>query len=169
MHTRLDPYQSALFFLARAAVASRRPFACVIAAVVLTTADAQVGGCSVTTAPLSFGSYDVSAVSPLVTSGKIEVRCVAPTTLTLGIDGASNVAGIGGGRALRHLTASDMLNYNVYQDAALSVAWGNAMTSAGRTLNVSTTQTVFAYGALPAGQDVRYGEYRDTLSIVVMP
>lgn len=142
---------------------------CSLFAVILCDAQAQVGGCSVTTLPLSFGSYDVSAVAPLVTSSKIEVRCATPTTLTIGIDRGNGAPASGSGRALRHINHTDVLLYNVYQDASLSLEWGTGMTSAGRALRVATSQTIFAYGALPAGQDVRFGEYRDALSVVVMP
>jgi len=132
-------------------------------------AQAQVSGCNVTTVALGFGSYDVSAVSPLITSSRIEIRCASRTTLTIGIDGGNSLAGSTGSRALRHVSSSDVLSYVIYQDTSLSQIWGNGLTSAGRSVVVTGAQTVFAYGVLPAGQDVRFGEYRDALSVVVLP
>ncbi len=145
--------------------------ALLVATLALATSVAQGQGsaCTVTTIPLVFGNYDVSAVAPLVTASKIEVRCAARMTLTLGIEGGNRVAGSSGSRAPRHISAGDTLTYHVYQDSSLSQSWGNGLTAAGRTLTAAAAQTVFVYGVLPAGQDVLFGEYRDTLSIVVLP
>lgn len=169
MHSKLTRQRSGKFGIPCRARCDIRTLLCVLITFILCDAQAQVGGCSVTTLPLSFGAYDVSSVGSLVTSSKIELRCANPTTLTIGIDGGNNVNTSGSSRALRHISGNDALIYNVYQDASLSLVWGTGTTSAGRVLSAATTQTIFAYGVVPAGQDVRFGEYRDTLSIVVMP
>jgi spore coat protein U-like protein len=132
-------------------------------------AQAQVNGCTVMVAPLSFGAYDVGATSALVTTSKVDIRCTSATTLTIGFDGGNPPSSAAAARQLRHVNGSDTMSYALYQDATLTAAWGNAVLGTGRTIAVTNTSSAFIYGVVPAGQDVRFGEYRDSLSVVVMP
>jgi spore coat protein U-like protein len=132
-------------------------------------AHTQTSGCTVTTQPLSFGSYNVDALSPLTTSSKIEIRCASRITITLGIDGGNFAPSGTSSRQMRHITGSDSLTYNVFQDASMTSVWGDGLRNAGRSFTVNGALSAFAYAMIPAGQDVRFGEYRDALSIVVLP
>lgn len=143
--------------------------ALIVAAIASGAAQAQVNGCTVMVAPLSFGTYDVSAASALVTTSKVDIRCTSATTLTIGFDGGNAPSGAAATRQLRHVNGSDSMSYALYQDATLTAAWGNAMIGTGRTVAVANAASAFIYGVVPAAQDVRFGEYRDSLSVVVMP
>ncbi len=159
--------------LARASFASRALRAvgcfCLPALCMSMNVAAQAARCSVSTQPLSFGSYAVDAITPLVTSSKVELRCSASTSIVLGIDGGANSPGYSASRQMRHQRTNEPLVYNVFQDASLSRVWGDGVHSAARSIIVDKTATVFAFAMIPAGQDVTFGEYRDALSIVVMP
>jgi len=135
----------------------------------LGNAQAQSSGCNVTTQPLSFGSYNVDALRALTTSSKLEIRCASRQTITLGIDSGSFAPSGTPSRQMRHISSGDQLTYIVFQDPSMSSTWGDGLRSAGRTLTIRGTLSVFAYAMIPAGQDVSFGEYRDTLSIVVLP
>lgn len=168
MHTKLSQVFQALK-TSRIDGGLFRAFIVGITLVSNSNAHAQTSSCTVTTQPLSFGSYNVDARSALTTSSKIEIRCTSRVTITLGIDGGNFAPGGTSSRQMRHITGSDSLTYNVFQDSSMTSVWGDGLRSAGRSFTVNGTLSAFAYAMIPAGQDVRFGEYRDALSIVVLP
>jgi spore coat protein U-like protein len=57
----------------------------------------------------------------------------------------------------------------LFQDAALTRVWGDGTRQAARSIVIAGDTNLFVYGAVAAGQDPAAGEYRDTLTIVVLP
>lgn len=133
-----------------------------------TVTGAQPAGCVISTQPLSFGAYDVAATSATVTTARMDVRCTLPTSFTLGLQSTNPSAG-SQMRSMRHTTAADGIAYAIFQDAAQSLVWGDGVRQAGRSMRVSGSTSIFLYGAIPAGQDPVIGEYRDYISVLVLP
>ncbi len=129
---------------------------------------AQIQGCSFSAQPLAFGAYDVAATAPLVTTARLEIRCKQSGALTVGIQSA-NAAHSGQFRSLRHVATGESLPYMLFQDAALTRVWGDGTRQAARSIVITGDTNLFVYGAVAAGQDPAAGEYRDTLTIVVLP
>ena len=135
---------------------------------VVRSAAAQVQGCALNVQPIAFGAYDVSSPAPLVTNARLEIRCNQTTSLNIGIQSA-NAAHVGQFRSLRHSATGESLPYLLFQDASLTRVWGDGTRQPGRSIVASGTTNVFIYGAIAAGQDPAAGDYRDVLSIVVLP
>ncbi|MBL8311786.1 MAG: spore coat protein U domain-containing protein [Burkholderiales bacterium] len=133
-----------------------------------TMAGAQPAGCVISTHPLFFGVYDVAATSTAITTARMDLRCTLPASLTLGLQSANSSAA-SQMRSMRHTTTIDSIAYALFQDAAQSLVWGDGLRQAGRSLRVSGGTSIFVYGAIPAGQDPAIGEYRDHISVLVLP
>lgn len=117
---------------------------------------------------VNFGSYDVFNPGPTKGTGTISYSCkktggVRNVTMSL-----STGSGTFANRTLR--TGSNVLNYNLYPDAANSQVWGDGT---GTTYLYTTDPvdnrlyTLTVYGTIPAGQDVGVGSYTDTITVTM--
>lgn len=134
----------------------------------LTVSATVMKSCLVSSGTLAFGGYSPVAAAPVDNSATFTVSCTKNTTATIGLNTGANASGStrrmsdGGG-------TPSFLNYELYQDAARTLVWGNAagswlaMTS---TTNAASTMTV--HGRITALQDVpSTSTYNDTVTITV--
>jgi spore coat protein U-like protein len=72
---------------------------------------------------------------------------------------------------MRHSSKSDLLNYNLFTDAARSAVWGDG-TQGTSTLSSKVQRNkpwvATVYGRIPAGQNVPVGLYSDTLTVTII-
>ncbi|WP_434109114.1 Csu type fimbrial protein [Paraburkholderia caffeinilytica] len=114
--------------------------------------------CSASPSALSFGNVSPIGMSAVAATGTVGISCTWPTiTLTPSVQVCLNM----GGTTPRYLTiGANQLQYNLYQDAAHSLAWGS--TALGTTPisvvlnkpltgNTATTSVNF-YGQITASQ-----------------
>jgi spore coat protein U-like protein len=140
---------------------------------------AEIGlcqGCSMNATPINFGNYDTFSSTPLDAVGTITVNCsrnVRRATVTLSV---SSTSGTFNPRRMRRSAGSDLLNYNVYTDAARTTIFGDGTggTSPVRTRRppgprVPWSANITMYGRIPSGQNVSVGAYSDTLTATVTP
>jgi spore coat protein U-like protein len=135
----------------------------------LSTSAAVANNCTISTAPVAFGSYDpvgVNAAANLDGSGSLTVACTKGATTTIGLDLGSNASG-----STRRLAngSGGFLTYEFYQDSSHSTVWSNsgsglvsppaAPSKDGRVFNV--------YGRVASSQDVPSGTYSDTVTATV--
>ena len=123
--------------------------------------------CTISTAAVSFGSYDpvvTHASANLDGSGTVTIACtkgsVTPVDLNLG----SNASG----STRRMAAAGEFLTYELYQDASHSTVWGSgasAMTPSAAANKNSRDFTV--YGRVASAQDVPAGSYSDSVTATV--
>ncbi|HTS20913.1 MAG TPA: spore coat U domain-containing protein [Casimicrobiaceae bacterium] len=143
---------------------------------------AQVNAnCTISTNPLSFGSYDpvvANASSALNGNGSVTIACTKGSAPTVTLDNGQNYASstrnmkiTGGG--------TDLLQYALYQPPNTtpgtacsfpgSQAWGTTgaaiFTPTSPTSKTSRTYNVC--GTVSAGQDVSVGTYQDTVVATV--
>lgn len=122
--------------------------------------------CKVTGTTLAFGAYDPTSATDLDGTSTLTVKCTKGAVVaSVQLDKGAN-AGAGTQRQL--LAGADKLSYNLFTDAARSLAWtaattGNGFTSAGP----STPNTLTVYGRIPLGQDVPVGNYTDSVTATV--
>lgn len=121
--------------------------------------------CTISTTSMSFGAYDVFSASNVTSTATVTYRCQG---------GARNVfITLSRGQSVtfspRTMKAgTNALSYNLYQNAAFSVIWGDgtggtqAYVTSGKTPN-KTDFFVTIYGKIPALQDVTAGSYTDTV------
>ncbi|HEY5701353.1 MAG TPA: spore coat U domain-containing protein [Gammaproteobacteria bacterium] len=141
--------------------------------------------CSVVVSPMVFAGYRPATPIPVDSTGLISVTCRGnPDTggaefYTLGIGGGSS-----GNPAARYLASgTDRLEYNLYQDAAFTLVWGDG--SGGSSIVVQSLPAVRAangrvtqrgrpirmdhtvYGRTFSNQDPRPGVYADAPLVTI--
>ncbi len=128
-----------------------------------------VNNCSITTAPLAFGSYDpvvTNASTDLDGTGTVSVACTKGSTATIGLGVGSNASG--STRRMKD-SGSNYLSYEIYQDSSRATVWGNSgaglLSPAAAPSKAARAFTV--YGRVPASQDVPAGSYADTVVATV--
>ncbi len=117
------------------------------------TAEGQT--CTLSVTSLSFGTYSATLLNGTATG---KVTCSGGWDIPLGPG-----TGAGATDTVRKMTGPGgaTLSYQVFQDAARTINWGN--TTADEVSGTGTTTVTF-YGQIPAGQVVAPGTYTDTLS-----
>jgi spore coat protein U-like protein len=134
----------------------------------VTSVFAQAPSCTISVTSVAFGNYNVFTTTPDNSTGTITYRCnrtAGNISITLS-DGSSSSFNP---RTLRK--GSEVLNYNLYMNAARTTIWGNGTggtsiyTRANPPNNSNVNLTV--YGRIPALQDVSAGNYTDTVSAVI--
>ena len=144
------------------------------AVVVCPLAHAAVTSCSVTTTGVAFGTYTPLTPTALAGTGTIDITCTVNSHKNnITIDLSTGLSNSYTQRTL--VSGTDILNYNLYLDAANTQIWGNGtgtsnidtvtLTRKGNATTVSTTATV--YGAVAALQDPAPGTYADTITVTV--
>jgi len=124
-----------------------------------------VANCTITTSPVAFGAYDpvsANAATNLTASGSVNVACTkgTPATIDLGNGGSFS----GGSR--RMASGTDFLNYSLFKDAALTLAWGSGIaggSTAAYTAATKAVTSVTVFGMVPAAQDITVGAYSDVV------
>ena len=124
--------------------------------------------CSLSGTSISFGNYDVFSTSPLDTNGSIVYRCGnADNNISISL----NQGGASSFNPRRMLKGSEVLNYNLYLDAARTVIWGDG-TGGTQTYFIKNPPnnqdvTVPVYGRVPTGQSVSKGAYSNTITVTI--
>jgi spore coat protein U-like protein len=137
--------------------------------------------CTVAVTPLAFGNY-ASPQGPRVdSSATVQVRCT-PAYLLLAcqvgytLSLSAGLSPVGGARQLS--AGTGLLRYDLYSDAARTVAWGDGGVS-GSTVagSISTgllglvclqgSRSHTLYGRIPASQNVPVGVYQDQVVLTV--
>ena len=124
--------------------------------------------CSITTSGVIFGSYDVFATTPLVSTGTISVTCTKKEkNFSIYLSPGSSLTYVS--RSMRG-PGTDVLKYNLFTQPYTPI-WGNGNGGTGFFNHPTDPGTVVVnvtvYGRVPAGQDVPAGDYRDTVVATV--
>jgi len=140
-------------------------------------AAAQVTTCNGANTAFSLGAYPAFSAGPLDSSTVFTVNCSRTggpgnETVTVGL-GASSHSGTIATRSMLLSGGSDVLTYNIYRDAGRSLVWGNTIGSNTMSLtqHINNNATIgfsfTLFGRIDALQDVRPGNYADSLTITV--
>lgn len=141
-------------------------------------AQGAVLNCTVSATSVAFGTYVPLQPGALVGTGTMTAICTVDShknTLTIDLS-----AGASGSFTTRTMTtavgtSTYPLNYNLYQDVASTVIWGdgtggsqaNAVTITRHGNNNTITTSVTVYGAVAPAQDPAPGIYTDTITLTV--
>ena len=128
--------------------------------------------CRVTLVAMNFGTYSPLATSHLDVMGQVNLRCQAqPGSFTVTIGPGSS-----GNQLARTLktTGPDVLNYNLYRDAARLQIWGDGSPPTFTVSGVRSSKgppTFYnypIYGRIFAGQTPNAGSYRDNPVVTIL-
>lgn len=140
--------------------ASHRPLHWLAGAALALAAGTAQAQCSVSASGLGFSGYDVFSATHNDSSATITVSCSEATGYSLALSSAN-------GSPQQPLLGSsdDALDYRLHQDAARSLVWGEGSFSLSG--NTDGTQEHTVYGRIPASQNVRVGDYTDTITVTL--
>lgn len=160
--------------------ANVRQFAsCVLFVCSLSPLPVQAASCSVSTAGLAFGAYDLLSAAPLTSSVTVRLTCMLqPSDPPAVLVGAvlSVSPGLSGSYSPRQMVnGTERMSYNVYTTNSYTTVWGNGTGGTGvRTTsfvlnhaNPTRFSDTTGYGRVPALQDVGAGDYADSLVVSV--
>jgi spore coat protein U-like protein len=128
-----------------------------------------VGQCTVNATDLNFGTYASLAPGSVYGQAAIELSCPSGTTAEVSLDAGINARGNSTRRRSMREPDGDQLDYDLFQDSARNIHWGD--NRSGRdALEVVTTgpsMSIPVYGAIPGRQKVRDGSYSDIITVTV--
>jgi len=138
----------------------------------LISVNAQAFHCSVTTTPVSFGSYDVFSPAPIDTIGTIFVSCNNPEKKAMPVTISINRGSSGSfnPRQMRLAGGSDRMNYYLFLDPSRTTLWGDGSGGTSivtRIIEKTAPLNIPIYGRVPARQNLRVGAYSDQLIVTV--
>ncbi len=128
--------------------------------------------CSISTTTIAFGAYDpvvAQAASPLDGTGSVTITCTKGAVTTIGLNaGGNGASALGTTRAMAD-GSGNFLSYEIYQNAARNVFWGNSGADlfAPPVAPSKAPRTFSTFGRIPAAQDVPAGSYTDTVTATV--
>jgi spore coat protein U-like protein len=150
----------------------RRLCAIFAVALLLVPGLATALNCTITLTPLAFGLYQPGQAAPVDAVANITVRCVAqPGTYEVTIG-----PGLSGDQLARTMLAGpgEILNYNLYRDAARTQVWGNGtppsftVTGSRPRVGQPTVNIHPLYGRVFESQTPDPGNYADNLLVTVL-
>jgi spore coat protein U-like protein len=127
--------------------------------------------CTVSTTPVTFGSYDVFSSSPLDAEGSITVLCNEnpQPNVVVSIETSPN-SGSFDPRMMKLIAGSDMLEYNFFTDTGRTQIWGDGSGSTfiqSNRVNKNRPWTQPVYGRIPPLQDASAGSYSETVTVTI--
>lgn len=136
---------------------------------------AQAQSCTVSATSLAFGVYSPSLGTPNDSAATITVTCSAVVQLLVAYNIQISAGGSGNPAARRMSNGSGgLMNYQIYSDLLHTKVWGDG---SGGTQTVSdgfllgvvapVVNNYFAYGRIPAGQNVQVGSYSDATVVTI--
>ena len=118
---------------------------------------------------VAFGSYDALSGYNLDSAGSISVTCDRNEFVTAAIGPSPNSGGFNP-RQMRNIASSDLMNYNLYTDAARTIIWGDGTQgTSAPTIHIKKNETWDGtiYGRIPPAQNVGVGQYSEALVITI--
>lgn len=136
------------------------------------TVDATVlSSCSISTAPVNFGTYDplgTHNTTPLDNSaGLVRITCANGLPVLVRLDqGGTPAAGSTAAAPDRQMAGpgpGDVLSYNLFSDAPGGIVWGDTAGSGIARVGTGLLDVLTIHGRVPAGQNPTAGVYADTV------
>lgn len=110
----------------------------------------------------------VSGPVSISANGSITVNCSAGTAYKIGLDGGNNAGATpsAGDRRMAGQSNGALVPYDLYQDAALAIFWGNAGTALLSSTGTGINQVFPVYGRLTS-LNYAADSYLDTITATV--
>lgn len=122
--------------------------------------------CTVGGGTLAFGNVDPSAQTAPLANTTINVNCAADSDVEISLSGGLYETLGGNGRAMKHATSSEYLNYKLFTDAGFGVPF-TAGVAKPYTVSVGDNP-ISIYGAIDGSQIKPGGDYADTVEITMV-
>ncbi|WP_224242344.1 Csu type fimbrial protein [Hyalangium gracile] len=125
--------------------------------------------CTISTTALAFGAFSPTSGQPGNGTSSVSVTCTqdAPLSIMLGEGSYADAASSPDAPLRRMNFGTSYLNYELYQDAALTTLWGDSSNSGKGSIGTGSAENHTVYAKIPSGQNVPAGAYADTLLATV--
>ncbi len=144
-----------------------------LTALLLLAPVAAEAACTVSATGVVFGAYNPNVGTPANATGTVSLSCTAGSSSS----GAYTIGlSMGGGASYstrRLSTGLSTLSYQLYQDSAHTIIWGDGTGSSvifngnDGLPNSGGTNNLSIYGQIPARQGVTPGVYTDVIVVTV--
>jgi spore coat protein U-like protein len=133
------------------------------------------GYIGLSTTSMAFGAYNPGQTTATTANATITLACTGSLLGALGpsyLPPYTMSLSAGGGSFAQRLmtTGTTTLKYQIYTSSGYGTVWGDG---SGTTSTVAggndgnASETLTAYGSIPAGQFVKPGSYTDTITVTV--
>ena len=126
--------------------------------------------CTVSTIGVNFGSYDPLSPMPADSTGVIDIDCTRSERVAISIGASPNSGGFNP-RRLRQASGLDFMDYNLYTESDLASIWGDGSQGTSIVYENAKKKKKLSilpiYARAPAGQDVRTGQYSESLLVTI--
>jgi spore coat protein U-like protein len=128
---------------------------------------ATANSCTLSTTAVSFGNYNIFSSASTGATGSVTFKCTQSAAITIQLSKGHSTT-----FNPRTMTfSSSVLNYNLYQDAALTEIWGDGTGGSTEYSNSrpgTGTVVLTVYGNIPAlQQSVAAGAYSDSITATI--
>jgi spore coat protein U-like protein len=125
--------------------------------------------CVLSSPTLDFAAYDPTLGSNLDQSTSLTVNCTKGTAWVVGLNQGANGPAT---RNMKDTAGTDLLNYELYTDAAHTNVWTNGTTASATVASnigngVAAGQTVTIFGRIFKNQYVTASTYQDAVTATV--
>jgi spore coat protein U-like protein len=126
--------------------------------------------CNMSAANLSFGTINPLS-SQVDATTSLTINCTKNTSYTVGLDAGTTSGATIAQRKMAN--GADIMNYNLYTDAARTIIWGNSAAAPlwvpGSGAGLRTPQTLTVYGRVASGQtNLAVGNYQENTITVTL-
>ncbi|WMD18906.1 spore coat U domain-containing protein [Achromobacter seleniivolatilans] len=122
--------------------------------------------CTINATDLAFPPKGL-LTSTAAASSQITVKCTNNNAYSVSLNGGS-VANNVLARKMKHETAADTVNYQLYQDSAYATIWGDATGGLPLVgLGSGANQVFTVYGRVPVQSTPRPGNYKDVITATI--
>ncbi len=135
-------------------------------ALLLLSGPAAANSCTLSATAVTFGNYNVFKTSATLVNGSVSFKCTVSAAITIQLNKGSSSSF--NPRTMKLTT--NVLDYNLYLNAALTTIWGDGTGGSSTYSNSAPgtgTVTVTVYGSIPALQNVPSGSYSDTITATI--
>lgn len=124
--------------------------------------------CTISADPMVFPAGSLLTSARTATTS-IRATCTSGSAYQISLNGGSSAGGAVNARKMIRALGTETVNYQLYQDAGYSLAWGDG--TAGTTAVSGTgnglQSTLTVYGRVPAQTTPRPGTYSDTITATI--
>jgi len=122
--------------------------------------------CRVSATPIAFGTYNVFSTSATDSTGSVVIRCNLTRLVLVSLGQGSSASYFP--RTMR--SGAVPPDYNIFTTSARTTIWGNGDGASDYVFAFAERRrdlTLVTYGRIPALQNVRAGDYSDTITVTV--
>ena len=123
--------------------------------------------CTVSVSNMDFGVVDVAIIAPVDQTATVTMSCTNQVDYTVGFDQGTHSDAAPSLSARNMANGAQLLAYNLYQNAARTIAWGLAPGALVAGLGTSSNQIITVFGRILPDQQALAGTYTDSVVVVV--